>query len=107
MTIVSYCSTLLSASSRVLIAVSAVAMTVSSNRRMTWSDGTKAGSSAHRRYPPTLLLFRMVISDHAVASEELVLEGECAGGGSRRHVELREDVLQVPGDGVLADDEGI
>jgi hypothetical protein len=34
-----------------------------------------------------------------------VLEGERGGGRAGRDVELAEDVLQVAGDGVLADDE--
>jgi len=45
----------------------------------------------------------MVISDHARTSGETVLECERSGRGSRRNAELAEDVLHVPGDGVLAD----
>ena len=45
----------------------------------------------------------MVISDHALRSDEVVFERECAGGRPRRHAELREDVLQVSSDRVLAD----
>jgi hypothetical protein len=47
----------------------------------------------------------MVISDHACAgcSDEVVLEREGRGAGTRRNAELYEDVLDVPGDRVLAD----
>ena len=47
----------------------------------------------------------MVISDHAESSDEVVLERERARGRPRRNAELPEDVLHVPGDRVLADDE--
>src|SRR5512133_863874 len=48
----------------------------------------------------------MVISDHwRGASDEVVLEGESACGRAGGDAELGEDVLDVPGDGVLADHE--
>ena len=45
----------------------------------------------------------MVISDHAAASDQLVLEREGGCGRARRDTELPEDVLHAAGDGVLAD----
>ena len=39
------------------------------------------------------------------ATDDAVLVGVGRGRGARRHAELREDVLQMPADGVLADDE--
>src|SRR6266536_4749926 len=47
----------------------------------------------------------MVISDHARGSDETLLERESARRRPRRDVKLAEDVLDVPRDGVLSDDE--
>jgi hypothetical protein len=47
----------------------------------------------------------VVISDHASALDEIALEGERSRRCSRRDAQLGEDVLQVAGDGVLADHE--
>src|SRR5512133_3968877 len=65
----------------------------------------KATLPPHRRDSPTLLRPGMVISDHAGGLGKSVLEGERARGGPRLHVELPEQVLQMPRDGVLADHE--
>src|SRR5688500_245023 len=47
----------------------------------------------------------MVRIDHARPSHEVVLVREGAGGGPRSDAQLGVDVLQVPSDGVLAEDE--
>src|SRR5262245_36837725 len=41
----------------------------------------------------------------SIWTSQVMLVGERARRGARRHAELRVDVLQVPGDRVLADDE--
>jgi hypothetical protein len=37
------------------------------------------------------------------ASDELVVVGESSGGGPRGHIDLGEDVAQMPGNGLLAE----
>src|SRR5581483_6356994 len=60
----------------------------------------------HRLDPPTSRESRVVISDHPRAeSDEAVLEGEGRRARAGRDAELREDVVNVPRDRVLADHE--
>src|SRR5918996_1191670 len=68
-------------------------------------DRTARRGAPLRPFPPTRPKAIVVISDHGDGSDEVVLERERARRGPGRHSERGEDVLDVPGDRVLADDE--
>src|SRR5512133_2517418 len=105
MTIVSKYSTLLFPARRTSCAFSCVAMTVPPSSNAFDVDGKQVRLGAHRADPPTLGRRWMVSFDHPFLSDELVLERERPGRGARGHAKLREDVLHVSRNGVLADHE--
>src|SRR5712691_11475 len=105
MTIVSNVSTLGTASRRLSTAASCVAMTPPSPSNDLHDDGRAQRQREHRADPPTCPSGAWSILTMRGHSDQVVLERECASRGSRRHAEFAEDVLHVPGDGVLADHE--
>ena len=68
-------------------------------------------STVRRAGPVYIAGIHQLAADHSwsflttSALNEIVLEGERSCSGARRHPELGEDVLDVPRDRVLADDE--
>src|SRR5918996_2872275 len=76
-----------------------VIVIVVSLRRLTTTLGA-VGAVRIARIDQLLRRARLLGFDH-----EVVLEGEGGGCRPRGDTELREDVLDVPSDGVLADDE--
>jgi hypothetical protein len=77
---------------------------ISLSFRARHDDGKPTALQFHRRKQPTARSSAVVTLTTA-ASDELVLERERSCSGARGHVELREDVLHVSGNGVFADDE--
>src|SRR5215212_6440207 len=104
MTIVSNVSAATSAL-RLSNAASWIAMTVPPSSGELHRDPRQERLRAHRADAPTWRPCGMVISDHGKPLHEFALEGERARCGPRGNAELREDVLKMPGDGVLADHE--
>src|SRR6266540_5575308 len=71
------------------------------------ADGRRRERRRHRRNQPNpgYRTWSKMTTPAERASDELMLERERRSGRSRRHTELRENVLDVPGDRVLAHDE--